>query len=483
MQILAHRRRPHRDHGQVLPLFALCLVAILAMTALLIDGASALETRRNLQNAGDAAALAGANQVQAAGSIHACSSVDGPPPGAPRADVVAAVQTSLAANVPGFDPSGVTITCPDGYDNQAVKVALRAAGANFFASAVIGAPLDVGTSSVAVNGQITGSLYSVIELDPWNSSWPNGRRGCPSVLFSGGPTVRFDGSIQINSACPASNGGALATNGNAASLSMGNGARFRIVGGYSPSALTLNPAPLTGQPILSDPLELLEAVPWSSFTVRSSSQLVLNNQTVTLQPGVYRGGIQLKNSSKAFLKPGIYVLDGGGLDVGAQAQVCSINASATPVDCTTWAASCTDGSCGVLLFNRGTASGAGAMDEISVAAGATLKLKAYDEAAAGNQYAQYRNLLIWQDKSPVPTSSYEQPPIYLNGGGNVDIGGTIYAPSAMIHMGGGSGGSGGSVTLTVQFISWDLEIQGNASFHFLYNDNEFARPTDYGLVE
>ena len=42
-------------------------------------------------------------------------------------------------------------------------------------------------------------------------------------------------------------------------------------------------------------------------------------------PGVYRGGIQLRNSSVALLRPGIYVLDGGGIDVGAQASFCSIS--------------------------------------------------------------------------------------------------------------------------------------------------------------
>ena len=61
----------------------------------------------------------------------------------------------------------------------------------------------------------------------------------------------------------------------------------------------------------------------------------------------------------------------------------------------------------------------------------------------------------------------------------MDIGGTVYAPSAKVQMGGSSGGSGGdSVDLTLQFISWDLELSGNSSFHFHYNANTFARPLD-----
>jgi hypothetical protein len=51
-------------------------------------------------------------------------------------------------------------------------------------------------------------------------------------------------------------------------------------------------------------------------------------------------------------------------------------------------------------------------------------------------------------------------------------------------MGGSSGGSGGgNVNLTLQFICWDLQIQGNVTFHFSYVDNTFAKPTDYGLIQ
>ena len=80
-----------RSRGQILPLFALAMVVILALGALLVDGASALVTRRRLQNVGDAASLAGANVLQASGTIHLCSTVSTEPPGAPRQDIVDAV--------------------------------------------------------------------------------------------------------------------------------------------------------------------------------------------------------------------------------------------------------------------------------------------------------------------------------------------------------------------------------------------------------
>ena len=247
--------------------------------------------------------------------------------------------------------------------------------------------------------------------------------------------------------------------------------------------MTITPAPITGATAIADPLIDLEPINYASMTVRSASQLVLNNTTMTLQPGVYTGGVQLKNSSIALLRPGIYVFDGGGLDVGAQASVCSISATSIATNCSSFATECPDLTCGVLLFNRGTTNGSGAMGQITAGAGATVKLRAYDDRANAGVGFEYRNLLIWQSATPAPSSTYAQPVIQLNGGGTVEISGTVYAPSAKVDMGGGAGGSGGSTTLTLQFIAWDLGMSGNSTFTFNYSDADFARPKDYGLVQ
>lgn len=49
-----------RERGQILFIFALALVAIVAMTGLVLDGGSTFVQRRDMQNAADAAAMAGA---------------------------------------------------------------------------------------------------------------------------------------------------------------------------------------------------------------------------------------------------------------------------------------------------------------------------------------------------------------------------------------------------------------------------------------
>jgi Flp pilus assembly protein TadG len=470
------------EQGQVLVIVAAAFVVILGMLALLFDGANAMVARRHMQDAGDAAALAAANVLQI-GSPRGCSATTSPSIGAPRTELVTAARSSVSSNLPGFDTSHVNVVCPNGYGNQAVQVDLDTVSTRFFSGIFTSTPPTISTHSAAINGQLTSINYSVVELDPSNASWPNGQRGCPSVLLSGGPTVILDGSMQINSACTAANGGALSTNGNAASVTMNNGSTIRIVGQYKPSALTITPAPVQGVTALKDPLAGLPPVNVAAMPVRSSTRLVLSNTSMVLQPGVYQGGIQLKNSSKAYLRPGIYVMAGGGLDMGAQAEIYSVQAGVSSTTSANWATDCPAATCGVLIFNT---TGSTAMGQVSVAAGTVMKLRAYnpDADASGYAVADFHNILIWQDGAPVPTSSYAQPSISLRGGGSVDISGTVYAPSALVDMGGSSGGSGGdTVNLTLQFITWDLSFQGNSSFHFFYNDNDFARPTNYGLVE
>lgn len=511
-------------------IFAFAFVVIIMMMALLFDGGRALVLRRELKNASDAAAMAGANIIQSLNPT-GCSVT----PPAPRPQVLAAVQASVAANLPGYDPARITTTCGlPGEGNNVVRVQLGEASPTFFGSIFNQGPLDVGATSAAVNGQAAGNQYSVILLDNSNLSWPTGRKGCPSFLLSGGPTVIFDSSIYIDSACSRTNGGALSTNGNSATLTLGNsGPLIRMVGEYAPGALTIAPAPVEHTPYKPDPLaSRLYQAPWwtpaytppltdnrppgaafspafpatgtgsaTALKVRQASKLTIgpggSNQTVVLEPGVYKGGIELRNSSVALLHPGVYVLHGGGLKVGAQASVYAVDANVTTTP-TTWSSSCHKGSCGVMIYNAGDQTGSLAMGQIDVSAGSNFKVRAYEQTAnmptsilnngtllSTTIYNEkFDNILIWQAANPQALSNYAQPVIQLNGGGQVEMIGTVYAPQAKVQMGGTSGGSGGTqLNLTLQFIVWDLELSGNATFHFVYDGNEFVVPPSYGLTQ
>jgi Flp pilus assembly protein TadG len=67
-----HRAR--RDRGQVLVIFALALIAIVAMTGLVLDGGSTFVQRREQQNVADAAVVAAAYGYATTGSTSAATS-------------------------------------------------------------------------------------------------------------------------------------------------------------------------------------------------------------------------------------------------------------------------------------------------------------------------------------------------------------------------------------------------------------------------
>jgi hypothetical protein len=307
----------------------------------------------------------------------------------------------------------------------------------------------------------------------------------------------------INSLCNESMAKAFEINGGASAITLNNGGQVRIRGGYDlgASGATWSGAlPLTGQSQVKDPFL---GLPVPTVTAPVTTDFSINGvtQSRVLSPGVYRGGIKLGSSARAFLRPGVYVIDGGGITLGAQSQFCSVSTAvanvieatgtAMAIDCKApgiWSPLCPNPTCGVMIYNTGTEAGSvsAKLSSISVGAGTTLKLRAYDERAlAGFPNPEYRNLLIWQSGTPLPTATYQQPVLSLTGGGSVDIGGTIYAPSAPVFMTGGPGGGAGSAdtAATLQFISWDLEIQGNTTFKFFYSDDELAQPTEYGLVQ
>lgn len=472
-----------RQRGQILVLFVISLTAIFAMGALLFDGAHALVLRRQVQNATDTAALQAANLLQ---SLKGCSATN-LPPGAPRAAVTAAAQAAVQAALPGTPTSAIQVTCPDDNNNYSVQVDVQRHSPTFLGGALGMSGFDVRTTSEAVNGPLKPPPYSVLLLDNSNSSWPNGRRGCPSGLISGGPTIILEGSMMIDSACTAANGGGLGTNGNSATLTFNNSALIKIVGGFAPGPLTIVPTPVTGAAYVKDPFLGLPAMPTSPSPtnppVRATSRQVFGAADQVLEPGIYRGGIQLKNSVKAFLRPGVYIFDGGGFDIGAQNAVYSVKGTASSATDATWdATDCPVGACGVVFYNTGTTSTFG---PVTVGAGATLKLRPYDAAIdrSGINQSEYNNLLIWQSGSPAPSNTFAQPVVALSGGGSVNISGTVYAPGAQVYMTGGSGGSGGGTDLTLQFICWDLQIQGNSSFHFYYRNDGFTARPGYGLVK
>ena len=128
-----------RQRGQMLALFAICLVAIIAMTGLVIDGGMTFTQRREEQNVADAAAMAGAYAYANTSDSN---------------QAVTEALSTAAANGYTHGQDGVTVsvnvTTDDGIAHVIVNVTKP--HRNFFSGIVGFSSWDVSTTATAQAG-------------------------------------------------------------------------------------------------------------------------------------------------------------------------------------------------------------------------------------------------------------------------------------------------------------------------------------------
>lgn len=128
--------RLREDRGQIIVLFALALVALIAMVGLVLDGGSAFAQRRSEQNAADLAALAAGNDYLINGD---------------KAVAIAAAKAVAAQN--GFAESATTVVNVTFQDNDTeVKVDISAPHRNNFTSIVGMSTWQVSTTATVETG-------------------------------------------------------------------------------------------------------------------------------------------------------------------------------------------------------------------------------------------------------------------------------------------------------------------------------------------
>ncbi|MBK5288948.1 MAG: hypothetical protein JJE46_10815, partial [Acidimicrobiia bacterium] len=134
-----------RERGQVLVLFALALVAIVAMTGLVLDGGSAFVQRRGMQNVADSAAMSAGYAYAMGGDLNAAT---------------VAARSTAAANGYTHGVAGVTVNVsmanllPAPY----FTVAMSGPHANNFAG-IVGMPSwQVSTTATAQSGRPNGVI-------------------------------------------------------------------------------------------------------------------------------------------------------------------------------------------------------------------------------------------------------------------------------------------------------------------------------------
>nr|WP_164157695.1 TadE/TadG family type IV pilus assembly protein [Sandarakinorhabdus rubra] len=155
---------------------------------------------------------------------------------------------------------------------------------------------------------------------------------------------------------------------------------------------------------------------------------VQSNRSRSLQPGVYRGGLDIQGTAN--LADGVYIIDGGSLDIGSQAVVNGSNVT-------------------FILTNSAYSSGSSTAVAATakVNGGATLNITAPDTGT-------YKGVLVYQDRrTPAMTDS-----VIINGNSNSRLRGAIYVPKNELRM----NGTSGMDIDCLQMVGYRLVFTGNS---------------------
>jgi hypothetical protein len=411
-------------NGIVAVLIAFCLVVILAMAAISLDGGTILAERQRAQAAADAAASAAAADL----FYHYWANLGADPSGTAAASAFSTAAANAYTN-DGVN-SIVTVNIPPAsgryaglpsYAEVLVQYNLQRGFSNIFSRA----PIPIHARAVS-RGTATAFQVGILCLDPTLKG---------SLNSQGGGTV----TIQNASIIVDSNNSSAAIAGGGGSMTAPN---FRITGGDTTSGGgTFSGTIFTGVVPTPDPLAGVPAPDPATLPLQSKKKINLQNGTTDLQPGVYVGGIQATSTASINLAPGIYYMDGGGFQF--------TSAGSLEAD-------------GVMIYNAPKNSS----DAVTINGSGPLNL-------SGPTSGIYKGLTVFVDRT-------QDVPVNVQGNGSQTvISGTFYDAGGLISL----AGNGGVTNMQSQFICRAMNITGNGSINISWNPQLIAQTRFVGLVE
>ncbi|MCE5278746.1 MAG: pilus assembly protein TadG-related protein [Planctomycetaceae bacterium] len=410
-----------RCRGAVLVWTVLLIVVFLSLAALVCDWACIHLVSAQLQNAADAASLAGAQFVQKDPDQARAQAVR-----VARANAAAAAPVRVNSNASN-DPAGdvvigrfntkthqftATLTSPN-----AVKVVARRDGTSpdgplplAFASLVGISHANVRGHAIAMMTSIAGAP-AVLVLDPHAPS-------ALSAVGNGRMTVS-GGDIHVDS----DSRSAVTGTGNVR-LDADN---LNIVGEMRFTGNSGADAPVkTGADYIADPLATLPAPP---ITADLGTISLKNKATATIDPGYYSGGITLTANASITLNPGIYVVDGAGFQVSGNGSILAE---------------------GVMVYIKGS----GILD---LTGNGTVRITPPNPAVHTFQGADtYEGIAFFQERTSNSSAS-------LSGNGGMSVDGALYLPGAQLTL------TGNGDTLGAQLIVNTLRMTGNGEVTINYD--------------
>src|SRR5437868_1155065 len=391
------------QHGGVAPIFALALVPMIGLAGAAVDYSRASAARAAMQATLDATTLMIAKDAQLIPSdqinTRASELFNA---GFGRDDVQALQVTATMTNGTG----GTTVTATAG-----------GAVATTFMHILGRSAMDIAARASVVTA--SDGLGCVLSLDPLASG---------AATAQGSTTVKLNGcSLYDNSA-------------DSTALTVGGSATISadfvgVVGGIGTSTgITTTNGLRTGISPVADPYA---DVAMPTFSGCDQHNFTAKN-TVTINPGVYCGGIGVNANAVLTLNPGMYIIDGGGLTVNGGATV---NGTGVTLDFTSssrrdWATVTINGNANVNLTPM--------------------------------TYGPTRGIVIFADRNTPQGTSFK-----FNGGANQYFAGAIYVPTGAINFAGGAD----TATTCTQVIGDTVTFVGNSNLAIdcsRYNTRPFS---------
>jgi hypothetical protein len=421
---LSHLRQD--ESGSVMTFFA--VIPVLAGAAALgIDTGNMYRTKRQMQNASDAAALSGSIDLLAGknsatvtatgryeaqrngftnGARGVTVTVNAPPTSGPNVGTRGAVEVVVTKHQ-SFSIGAVLLNWM-GQSNSGFNIHARSVAAQ-------------GTSASASGG------VCLLALHPTASN-----------------AISFTNDVEFRAASCA-----LASNSSSASaLNVIQGkvtARtLYLVGNYSgASSVKLTEAAHVNYTAgIADPYAGRYAQPSLPSICKATNYILSGSSSATIGPGRYCGGVKQQSSGTLTLTPGTYYIDAGNFTVSNGSVVCS---------------GCGNG-LGVTLVL--TASSASSIGTVQVSGGSTN----VDLLAPGPSSGQpYPGIVIYQD----PRVSTSAPASTMTGGSTLVFTGAIYMPNTSLRVSAGLGGlTTASGRACAVMIARTLAFNGNNGYEF-----------------
>jgi hypothetical protein len=151
---------------------------------------------------------------------------------------------------------------------------------------------------------------------------------------------------------------------------------------------------------------------------------VTSHTPVTLDPGVYCGGLSLSGGANVTLNPGTYIMDGGTFSISGNSTISGAGVT-------------------IVL----TSSSGSDYATVSIAGGAHVNLSA---PTSGNM----AGLAFFQDRN-APSGVHND----FNGGETMNIEGAIYMPKQTVNFAGGTNTGNGCT----QIVADEIAFKGNAN--------------------